>query len=236
LHKKLILILAVGIVALVATSLVIWSLTTPQVHPRYEKSILRNFGNHEEETALTTAESINYSAISSYERFDGSSEPEAYLHPSTYLAYTYANFIDSEVINYYQARYDNQQGKEYPRHIELNYRANVTKYTDFRIYNSPAPQGVNWHNTTMVMSALNGSVVSRSDAMQIFYKNQSGYQMTEWEYDFNFTDCYFVEMNLAYSETYASTAAFFSEVHQIVVLDRDFSPVLVGVESGKAVA
>ena len=60
--------------------------------------------------------------------------------------------------------------------------------------------------------------------------------MTEWEYDFNFTDCYVVEMRLMYSETYAPLAAFFVDTRQIVVLDRDLSPVLVGVESQKAVA
>ena len=235
-RKKAVLILAVCMVALVATSLFIWSLLFPQIPQRYERNIARNIDNHEEESVLTAAESINYSAITSLERFDASSDPEAYLNPGTYLAYTCANFIDSEVIEYYQTRYENQQGKEYPRQVKLTYEANVTKFSEFRIYNSPAPEGVTWHNITIVMSAPNGSVAFNSADMQFFYKNQSGYQMTEWEYDFSFSNCYVVEMKLFYSEIYAPVAAFFANIKQIVVLDRNFEPVLLGLESGMAVA
>ena len=60
--------------------------------------------------------------------------------------------------------------------------------------------------------------------------------MTEWSYDFNFSDCHVIEMKLEYSETYASLAAFFVDIEQILVLDAEFNPVLVGVESGMAVA
>ncbi len=238
-RKKTFLVLAVCMVALVATSLLMWNLLHPQIPQKYEKNIARNVDSQEEENALTAAESINYLAISSLERFDGSSDSEAYLHPGTYLAYIYANFIDSEVINYYETRYDNLEGKEdpkYPKGIELTYEANVTKWSDFRIFNSPAPEGVTWHNITIVKSTPNGSVLFNSGNMQFFYKNQSGYQMAEWEYDFNFTDCCVVEMKLVYSEYYAPVAAFWSDVYQIVVFDRYFVPVLVGVESGGAVA
>jgi len=237
--KKVPLIVAVGAVALIVISLFVWVQFHPESPHKYERAIARNFDTQEEEKALSAAESINYSAISSLERFDGSSDSEAYLHSGTYLAYTGANFIDTEVINYYQTRYDNLQGKEdpkYPKGIELNYEANVTKFSEFRIYNSPAPEGVTWHNTTIVMSASNGSVSFNSGNMQFFYRNQSDYQLTEWEYDFNFSDCYVVEMKMVYSEYYAPVAAFWSNVNQIVVLDHNFVPVLIGLESGTAVS
>ena len=235
-HKKALLIIAVCTVAVIVMSLFVWIQFHPEIPHKYEKSIVRNFDTQDEERALLAVESINYSAIVSLERFDGSSDPEAYLNPGTYLAYTSANFIDSEVIDYYETRYDNMQGKGDPGRIELTYEANVTKRSDFRIYNSPAPEGVAWHNITIVMSTPNGSVSFNSGHMQFFYRNQSGYQMIEWEYDFNFSDCYVIEMKLAYSETYAPTAAFFVNIEQIVVLDQDFVPVLVGVASGMAVA
>ncbi len=235
-HKKAFLIIAVCAVAVIVMSLFVWIQFHPEIPHKYEKSVVRNFDNQDEKTALSAAESINYSAIISLERFDGSSDPEAYLHPGTYIAYTSANFIDSEVINYYETRYENQQGKEYPKQIELTYEANVSRYSDFRIYNSPAPEEVTWHNITIVMSAPNGSVSFNSGHMQFFHRNQSGYQMIEWEYDFNFSDCYVAEMKLGYSEFYNPMAAFFSNTYQIVVLDRDFLPILVGVASGMAVA
>ena len=155
-HRKTLAIIAVSIIVLVTLSLLTLNLLNPPIPHKYEQTISRNVNNQEEEKAITAAESINYSAITSFERFHGSSEPEAYLHPGTYLEYTGANFIDSEVINYYQTRYADLQGKEdpkCPKGIELTYEANVTKFSDFRIYNSPAPQGVTWHNGTIVMSA-----------------------------------------------------------------------------------
>ncbi len=235
-RKKTILILLVCIVALVGSSLMIWNLWYPQIPHKYEKTITRNFDSQEEENALTRAESINYSAIVSLERFVGSSDPDAYLNPGTYLEYTSSNYIDTEVINYYETRYDNQRIKEFPKQIELTYGANVTKYSQFRIYNSPAPEGVSWHNITVVMSTPNGSTAFNSGNMQFFYKNQSGYQMTKWDYDFNFSDCYVVEMKLGYSEIYAPVAAFFVKVDQIVVLDKNFELVLLGLESGMVVS
>jgi hypothetical protein len=214
-----------------------WNLSGPQIPRKYERKIVRNFENQEEERALIVAESIDYSSIVSSERFSGSSDPEAYLHPGTYLTYTYANFIDSEVINYYEARYGNLQGKGDPKQIELTYEANATKRSEFRIFNSPSPEGVTWHNTTIVISQLDGSFYLRSSGqMKIFYRNQSSFQMTEWGYDFNFSDCYVVEMKLVYSEIYAPLAAFWSDVYQIVVLDQNFVPVLLGVESQNIVA
>jgi hypothetical protein len=60
--------------------------------------------------------------------------------------------------------------------------------------------------------------------------------LTGWDYDYNFTDCYVVRMTLEYNEVYASTAAFYVTVNQIVVLDRDRTPLLIGISAGGAVA
>ena len=233
--RKRVIVITVCLVALIAASLLAWDLLQLQISPKYEKTIVRNFDNQEQETVLLAAESIDYSSITSLKRF-GSNDPEAYLHPSTYIAYAWTNFIDSEVIDYFETRFESQQEKLSPIQIELNYEANVDSYSDFRIYNSPAPEGVAWHNVTVVMSSPNGSVSFNSGQMQFFYKNQSSYEMTQWEYDFNFFNCHVVEMKLSYSEIYGSTAGFFSNVHQIVVLDQDHIPVLVGLESGMAVS
>lgn len=226
-RKKTLMILAVCMAAAVAMSYFTWSQLFPQIPIKYERNIARNVDNQEEESALVAAESINYSAITSLERFRGSSDPE----------YVYTDFIDSEVINYYETRYDNLQGKGYPKQIELTYEANVTKRSEFRIFNTPPPEGTSWYNTTIVISAPDGSLKLKDPAhMQFFYQNQSGYKMVERGYDFNFSDCYVVEMKFVYCETYGSLAAFYSIVDQIVVLDRDFLPVLVGVESQNAIA
>jgi len=224
-------------VVIVALSLLTWNLLNPPMAPKYEKIITRNVDSQAEERVLAAAESINYSDICSLERFDGSSDPEAYLHPGTYLAYTFANFVDSEVINYYQTRFDSQQGKADPKGMKLTYEANVTRLAEFRIFNSPAPEGRTWHNNTVVISDRNGSVVLKEAGnMQFFLRNQSLYEEVEWGFDFDFSNCYFVEVKLVYSEYYAPVAAFWSDVDQIVVLDVDLVPVFVGVESSNVVA
>ena len=232
--RKKLLILALCIIGIIVTSLFIWN--NMQIPLKYQKNIYRDFETQEEKTALNVAESLDYSSILSKDRFPNLIDPQAYLHPGTYLDYQDASFIDSVVIDYYETRYDYMQGKGDPRQIELDYQANVSKSSEFRIYNSRAPEGASWHNITIVMSAPNGSVSFNSGHMQFFYRNQSSYQMVEWEYDFNFSDCYVVEMKLGYCEIYAPTAAFFVNVYQIVVFDEAFDAVLVGVESGMAVS
>jgi hypothetical protein len=236
-HQQTLIIMAVCITALIVVSLIMWNTSQSTIPAKYERNITRNFNNLEEGNAITSAESINYSPIVESERFDGKSDPEAYLNPSTYLEYTYANFIDSEVINYNETRYSNLQGKGDPKQIGLNYEANATKQSEFRIYNSPAPENVTWHNTTIVLCASDGSVRLKTlGEMKFFFRNQSSYQMTQWDFNFNFSNCYVVEMRLQYSEIYAPLAAFWSDVYQIVILNTNLEPVLIGLESFKAIS
>jgi hypothetical protein len=122
--------LALCLAAVVAVSYFTWSqFFLPQLADRYGRNIVRSVDNLEEENALAATEAINYSAITLLERFVGSSDPQDYLHPGTYLAYTYANFIDAEVLNYYETRFIDQQGKDTPKHVKLTYEANVTEYS-----------------------------------------------------------------------------------------------------------
>jgi len=219
------------------SSLIVWNYSTNPISPQYYKNISRDTHTTEEAEVLKTAESLNYSSITSRERFIGSAERDAYLHPGTYLDYTSPNFIDSEVINYYSTRYDDLQGKTDPKHITLTYQANVTKRSDFRIFNSPPPEGSTWRNVTLVLSSPDGSFYTRNIGfMEFFYKNQIEYQVTDRNFDFNFSNCYVIEMNLTYNEVYAPTAGFFVTTEQIVVLDRDLSPVLIGISTGMAVS
>jgi hypothetical protein len=233
-RKRMLVVIAICLIVLVGVSFYTWSALHPQFSPSYQRTVNRNFESSYEAQAISEAESLNYTAITSKERFDNDSDPQAYLNPIPYLSYVCSNFVDSEALNYYETRYVNQQGKETPKYIELNYSANASYCSELRIYNSLPPPNVTWHNTTIVISTLNGTTTS--GAMQFFYKNQSSYQTIEWGYDFNFSDCYLVKMRLEYSEVYAPLAAFFASVDQIVVLDRNFEPLLVGLESSMAVA
>ena len=234
---KKILLLAIILIAILILSLLIWNFALKPTDSNYSKIILRDTHSNEEENVLTIAESLNYSNITSRERFIDPANPETYLHPSTYITYTTPNFIDSEVINYYSKRFDDLQASGDPNRITLNYEANVSKRSEFRIFNSPPPEGVTWRNTTLVISAPDGSLYSKSIGfMYFFYSNQTEYQWTNSNFDFNFSDCYVVWMKLFYSELYAPTAGYFTTTEQLLVLDRDLEPVLVGVSTGRAAA
>jgi hypothetical protein len=238
-RKKIIMIAVLAVLVAVVLSAVAFNLLFfPAINAKYEIHINRNTESPAEEKALAAAETINYTGVSKIERFNGPTDPEDYLHPKTYLAYTFANYIDSETLSYYQTRYDSLKGKGKPGSIEYTYDANVSEYQTVRIYNSPAPEGVKWHNTTIVLvgSTSNTSIVSKCGAVPVYVAKQTGYTLTDWGYDYNFSDCYVVRMTLGYDEVYAPTAAFFATVNQIVVLDRDRTPLLIGISTGAAVA
>jgi hypothetical protein len=231
----------IAVAALAALVIVVLSAFTINLllfPTKYQIHINRDVKGQTEEDVLAAAESINYTDVTKLERFDGSTDPDDYLHPKTYLAYTFANYVDAEVLSYYQNRYDSLKGKGEPHSIEYTYDANVSEYQTFRIYNSPPPVGVDWYNTTVVLAGSNsdGSYVSKCSVMQIYLRNQTGYTLTEWDYDYNFTDCYVVRMALGYNEFYSPTAAFYATVNQIVVLDRDYRPLLIGISARADVA
>ncbi len=235
-RRRTIVITAVIIlVVVILFAFTLNALIFPQIQQKYEINIDRNTDSQTQEDALAAAESINYSDVTNLERFNGPIDPEDYLKPKTYLAYTFANYIDSETLRYYQDRYDSLHGKGSPSVIEYTYCANVSEYQSFRIYNSPVPEGAGWHNYTVVIVA-DDSVESNYEALWIYTRNTTGYQLSEWEYDFSFSNCIVVDMTLEYSEVYAPLAAFLSGVHQIVVLDRDYSPLLIGIASSAVVA
>lgn len=98
--KKTVLLIIGGCVSVMIAFLLILNSFGPQIPLKYEKNVVRDFSSQEEEKALAVAESTSYSSIVSRERFAGSSDPEAYLHPGLYMEYTYANFVDSTVLNY----------------------------------------------------------------------------------------------------------------------------------------
>ncbi|MDR0372328.1 MAG: hypothetical protein LBI79_02010 [Nitrososphaerota archaeon] len=206
-----------------------------------------------EKQALTAAETIDYTDISSLERFEGPSEADAYIHPGTYLSYTWANFIDSEVIDYYQNRYDYQQKQKYPKSVTFTYNTNVIYIEQLHISNITQQQHISsgygtvdpssgtttwnnrtitWNNITTVFYGLDKTTPLKTINIMnwdIFYKNQATFHKMPREFDVTFNNCYLVEMNLTYDEIYGPLAAFFVDKQQIVVLDHNFEPLWVSI-------
>ena len=222
-RKGLIILFAICAIAVFVVSIFVWG---SFVHLKNEDkfgelSIIRLFNTPDEERALTTAESVDYATITGNKRIytHGS---EDYKHPGTYISYAYANFIDAEVIEYYQERYDYQQKQTSPKGVTLNYIANVTQLAHVRTTTETGA----FVFYDIDNSATLTTTKFRSDT-QIFSKNQAEYQRLQSDVTLNFFDCYFIEMTCQYSEYYAPTAAWWAETHQIVILDQNLTPILI---------
>jgi len=193
-------------------------------------SIIRNFNTPDEEHALTTAESVDYTTITGNKRFD-TKDSEDYKHPGTYISYVYAKFIDTEVLKYYQERYDYQQKQTNPKGVTLSYIANVTKLAHVHISNEMRDIYSSSHMSIVFYdpdksTALPTKFMSPTDTT-VYYKNQSKYQVLPSELDLTFSNCYVVEMKCQYSEYYGPTAAWWADAYQIVILDQNLVPVLI---------
>jgi len=202
---------------------------------KYEKVIIRNISNIDEAYALTVAENSNYSDIFDLQRFTTG-------NPNETWPYIWANFIDTQVIEYYDDRFENLKGK--PRSIKFRYEANVFAWDQIRVVYVPAPEGGNIYDDAIQVLSLNGSVLFENAqytgpkwGMVFAYRNDSEYQkiMAE-EINFSLSKSYVIEMTLTYDEVYGPLAAFIADVYQIIIIDQDFAPFLFCVQHMQAIS
>lgn len=231
-RRKIGLMLTIVIIVSMSISYFLLSLFSAG---EYEKAIVRNTINVEEANALTITENSNYSDIFNLQRF------KAWDHNETW-EYTWANFIDTKVIEYYDDRYENLRGK--PRGIKFHYQANVSTWDQIRVLYVPAPKGANIYADAIQVLSPNGSVLfenaqytGRIWGMRFAYRNDSEYQeIVAEEIDFSLSKSYVIEMTLSYDETWGPLAAFIVWVYQIIIVDQDFVPFLYCVQSVQGIS
>jgi hypothetical protein len=203
---------------------------------KYDKSIIRNTDNVEEENALAVAENADYSAIFNVQRFttwDDSNET---------WPYTWANLIDSQVIEYYDDRFESLKGTS--QSIEFHYETNVYTWDQIHVVYIPAPTGGNIHNDSIQVLSQNGSLLFENAdftgptwGMQFAYRYNSEHQAIQAnQIDFSFSKSYVIEMQLKYNEVWGSLAAFYADVYQIIIVDQNFVPRLLCVQSAKGIS
>jgi hypothetical protein len=190
--------------------------------PKYERTIARSPNTIEETNALAIAEDFNYTSIFGLQGFTTRD------HNDTW-AYTWANFIDTQVIDYYNYRFEALKGRVLakPEGIRYHYQANVSTWDQVHVVYDDAIQvlsrngSVLWQNSHYVTSL-----------MKFAYRNASGYQrIAAEEINFSLSKSYVVEMTLEYDEMWGPLAGFVVGNYQIVVVDQDFAPFLCCVES-----
>ena len=190
--------------------------------PKYERSIVRNTSNVEEANALTIAENSNYSEIFNLQRFTTSNHYETW-------AYTWANFIDTQVIEYYDNRFENLK----PEDIKFHYEANVSTWDQVRVV----------YDDAMQVLSRNGSVLWKNShwwdtsLMKFAYRNDSEYQeITAEEINFSLSKSYVIEMTLDYDEIWGPLSGSFTWVSQIIIVDQDLEPLLLCIQSIQAIS
>ena len=189
---------------------------TPTPTPIPLPVIVRNTNTTEEQRALAAAEDLNATDVFNLAPFTG--------------GYACANFIDSEVINYYNNSYERSHETDH-----FSYSASVYSWNQTHAFYDNATSSV-------CVSSPNGTIFFPSasgwGSQGLYaYLNSSVYQeVSALEIDFSFPSCYVVEMNLGYSQFLGPTAGFMSNVYQIVIVNEDFEPVLLCVQSQQAVS
>jgi len=229
LSKKGLLLITLVTMASIIVPYFLLSPTRQPSADAYEKTIIRNTSNVEEANALTIAENINYSDIFDLQRFTTNDHDENIYYDETYLYYTWAHFIDTKAIEYYDHRFENlkvgPRSVKKPISIKFHYKANVSTWDQIRVVYVPY---------TIQILSPNGSVCSTfsTGEMLFAYRNNSKYQsITAEEINFSLSKSYVIEMKLEYEETWGPLAAFNSDVHQIIIVDENFEPFLLGVRS-----
>lgn len=201
----------------------------------YERTIIRNTSNVQEANVLTIAENSNYSDIFNLERFT------TWNHNETW-AYTWANFADTQVIEYYDDRFENLKGKA--GGIRFHYQANVSTWDQIHVLYVPAPKGANIYDDAIQVLSLNGSVLFENAqytgprwGMRFAYRNDSEYlKIVAEEINFSLPESYIIEMTLEYDEIWGPLAAFFVRVYQIIIVDQDFVPFLFCTQSSQGIS
>jgi hypothetical protein len=241
LKGKIALVIALVIIISISISYRIWSLYLYRdTHPKYERTIVRHTSNLQEANALTIAENSNYSNIFNLQRFTTMNHNETW-------AYTWANFIDTQVIEYYDDRFENLKGKIgdiKPESIRFHYEANVFAWDQIRVVYIPAPEGGSIYDDSIQILSPNGSVLLENAqytgprwGMKFAYGNGSEYQrITAEEINFSLAKSYVIEMTLRYDEIWGPLAAFFVKVYQIIIVDQYFMPLLFFIQSDQLIS
>ena len=220
--RKHVLLIALFTVVVIAIVLYL-AVSRPNMLFPYEKSksIIRITDNPAEENALQVAENINCTDIFKTPR-GLPSDLSDYWHK------TVARYIDAEVVEYFEGKFERLRGTPYG--VKLTYIANVSIRDAIQIIYTPPPENESIYSAKIRILNSNGSVLREIKGGNAHYawRNASGiYEGQENELDFEFHNCYFVEMELSYSETYAETGAYFFHIFQTAVMDKNFTPLLI---------
>lgn len=232
LNRRIALLIALVIIASTPVFYILWS--RYYVY-HYERKIIRNPANLQEAMALAVAEYSNYSDIFNKPKLTPLNPEEPWVYDLR--AYTWANFIDAKVIQYYNDRFDNFTEKAWdkPKSIEFNYEAKAFTWDQVQVV---------YRDSEIQIQSLNGSVLLEYDPGKsvlgplefVRWNGSDCNRISAGEIDFSLSRSYVAVMSLQYIETWGPLAAFYVDIHQFIVINENFLAVLACVQPIQAIS
>ena len=134
----------------------------------------------------------------------------------------YANFIDTDVVNYYSRLTETLQGG-----VNLDYEASSNMLSQAKVTITNNSIQITSPTKTSTFIVKNGWGFTATVA----YLNGSQYQSVKDTANLDLTVCYLVRMNLVVSEVLGPTNGFANTIDQIVILNDSYIPVAFGFQS-----
>jgi len=195
----------------------------------YSMDVERYFDTEDEERAIEVAQNLNYTNYTILQRWEDS----------------WANYIDSEVIDHYNTSYYEDMENEREADVTFRYYAWSEYYLEMDLRLKRDHHG-------LVVRVNGDDPFSNHDGKDIYYymdyeemflghmENGSwsvdkyssyggGAYRNDVDLYLHFNNSYFVKMYLSYDDIWGSLAARYVETFQFVVLDSEFNVLVIGV-------
>ena len=191
----------------------------------YYRDIDRNTDNAKEAKALEAAENFNYGEVFNIERFENGE-------------FTYANFVDSQVIEYYDHEFEEMEESEAEHDIEFIYKADVYNISELKINYDYIPDYFEYqlkiYDKSEKIFTIKGEILPKIIA--VF--NDSNYSLMDINQDLEleFSDVYLVYQDFKYSDFWGPKAGRATLIEQIVVLNREYQPIFIFIDSGQLIS
>jgi hypothetical protein len=187
----------------------------------YKREIEKNIDDENESMVLEFVENFNYSGVFNIERFENGD-------------FTYANFVDTQVIEYYNQEYEKKKDSKAEHDIEFLYKADVYNITELRIiydYDSDLNDyELKIYNGSNRILKIEGEILPKIIA--IFNDTNFTLKDIEIDLELKFTAVFLVYLDFEYSDFWGPKAGRATIIEQIVVLDNDFQPLFIFIDAG----
>jgi hypothetical protein len=184
---------------------------------------VRNTSNDIDQKVINITENFNYSEIFEIDRFDKGGDID------------WANYIDTEVLDYYNSRYDSLKSKDAKHDVELFYEADVYEIQELEIkYNFDKKNdqySLKMHNSGQKMFEFTG--IAFPEIANSSYGSSFTRPDMETDWELNFTSIYLCHLDLDFSDVWGNKAGVGIDISQIFVVDMDLKPMFILIYPGR---